>query len=70
MEGILKIRDYQPQPDKPDIDDLIYGDDHHVSEKYDQLVRTSEISTQRGVVFFYPKQRHRTKKLPPFLYDR
>lgn len=33
MEGILKIRDYQPQPDKPDIDDLIYGDDHHVSEK-------------------------------------
>ena len=33
MEGILKIRDYQPQPDKPDIDALIYGDDHHVSEK-------------------------------------
>ncbi len=33
MDGILKIRDYQPQPEKPDIDDLIYGDDHHVSEK-------------------------------------
>lgn len=34
MDAILKIRDYQPQPEKPDIDDLIYGDDQgHVSEK-------------------------------------
>lgn len=33
MDTTWKIRDYQPQPEKPDIDDLIYGDDHHVSEK-------------------------------------
>ena len=33
MEKILKIRSYDPQPEKPDIDDLIYGDEHHVSEK-------------------------------------
>lgn len=31
--NIYRIRDYQPQPERPDIDDLIYGDDHHVSEK-------------------------------------
>ncbi len=33
MIAIKKIRDYQPQPERPDIDDLIYGDDYHVSEK-------------------------------------
>lgn len=33
MEKILKIRSYDPQPEKTDIDDLIYGDEHHVSEK-------------------------------------
>lgn len=33
MDKILTIRNYDPKPEKPDIDDLIYGDDHHVSEK-------------------------------------
>ena len=33
METIRKIRCYDPQPDRPDIDDLIYGDEHRVSEK-------------------------------------
>ncbi len=33
MEKILKIRSYDQQPEKPDIDDLIYGDEHRVSEK-------------------------------------
>lgn len=33
METIRKIRGYDPQPDRPDIDDLIYGDEHRVSEK-------------------------------------
>ena len=32
METIRKIRSYDPQPDRPDIDDLIYGDEHRVSE--------------------------------------
>lgn len=30
---VTMIRDYKQAPDRPDIDDLIYGDDHHVSEK-------------------------------------
>ena len=30
----LQIRNYKPQEEKPDIDDLIFGDDHdYVSEK-------------------------------------
>lgn len=33
MDTIFKIRDYQPQPEKPDIDDLIYGDEFYVSQK-------------------------------------
>lgn len=33
METIRKIRSYDSQPDRPDIDDLIYGDEHRVSEK-------------------------------------
>lgn len=34
MNSILQIRDYHTQPERPDIDDLIYGDDHgYVSEK-------------------------------------
>ena len=33
METIRKIRSYDPQPDRTDIDDLIYGDEHRVSEK-------------------------------------
>lgn len=33
MDVIQKIRNYQPLPEKPDIDDLIYGDDFHISEK-------------------------------------
>ncbi len=33
MEKILKIRSYDQHPEKPDIDDLIYGDEHRVSEK-------------------------------------
>lgn len=33
MEKILKIRSYDQQLEKPDIDDLIYGDEHRVSEK-------------------------------------
>ncbi len=31
---MLRIRDYKPQQEKPDIDDLIFGDDHdYVSTK-------------------------------------
>lgn len=33
MEYSMKIRSYEPRPEKPDIDDLIYGDEHRVSEK-------------------------------------
>ena len=33
MNIIYKVRNYHNEPEKPDIDDLIYGDDHYVSEK-------------------------------------
>jgi hypothetical protein len=34
MLSIFKIRDYKPQEEKPDVDDLIFGDDHdYVSTK-------------------------------------
>lgn len=34
MLSILQIRDYKPQEEKPDVDDLIFGDDHdYVSTK-------------------------------------
>ena len=33
METIRKIRSYDAQPDRPDIDDLIQGDEHRVAEK-------------------------------------
>lgn len=34
MDQIIQIRNYQQQPEKPDIDDFIYGDDsEYISEK-------------------------------------
>lgn len=34
MLSIFQIRDYKPQEEKPDVDDLIFGDDHdYVSTK-------------------------------------
>lgn len=34
MTAILQIRNYKQQDEKPDVDDLIFGDDHgYVSTK-------------------------------------